>query len=765
MSSLQYGMTLFALSVALIAAGAYLILALQYRDQPFVGVLLDQDMEVRALGPFTNEVWPGREIGIEEGDEIIGVEGNRLNTDDAYTDFANALDDFAAGDTLQLTIARDDTTRGIAQADSCQLSGDMTEMICQVSVGLDTFPMIDFAGYFLVGYITGVIALLISITVLWRRIRQLPARLFATSGACLAILTMGTFNLLTTHEPVLIYVWALAGTTLAGVLVSFSMVFPTRMAIVQRIPSIHYGPIILGLVASVAIFALLQDNLNALLLATLGLVGAGTLIMLLMTMWRRQYTTSPIFHEQASYVSIGAFFGLTPSVFWVIYQMVSQGEAPLWTAPLIAVISLLFLASIAYAILQRRLLETDRLVPTILVYNILGWTLIFAYAGVVTGLSSIGIDFVESESPIFIAIVVLIIAMGFVPIRNRLHERIDQIWFRKRHQYQHRIDTLTTRLTNAITLADVEQSVRSEIEEALATSEVVLFVRDNETQVFRAHEHTGTGHPVTDVIFEFNAGLPQYLTTQSSMLYLEDTNLLPPLLMQNRSQLAILNTPVIVRLMGQRQLNGFLAIGERRSGENFTYEDLRFVERVADQAALALERSQIVEDLEHRFRVQDVLSQVSRALSFAIDFDTLMELLYAQTIRVIDADVFSIAIVEESTNQLYYAFFVEGEERLEHLEGKRWSMGRDLISEIAQTQELLRTDDFVGASYQRNPNESLMHTGLKAWMGTPLTADTASGTLGVMAVGTTDPTIRYSDEQVQLFLDIASIAASAINKT
>jgi hypothetical protein len=105
-----------------------------------------------------------------------------------------------------------------------------------------------------------------------------------------------------------------------------------------------------------------------------------------------------------------------------------------------------------------------------------------------------------------------------------------------------------------------------------------------------------------------------------------------------------------------------------------------------DRPALAIERVQAISDLERRMRVQDVLSQVSRALNFAVDLDTLLELIYAQTRRVIDAPVFAIALRDTLSDELTYVFYNEGEDRLAEMEGRRWPLGNDLVSEVARTQ-------------------------------------------------------------------------------
>ncbi len=763
---MQRSLTAIGILVALAGAIAYLVIALQYRNEPFLGLFLNRDLEVLPHQPFTDEVWPGFELGIDPGDKIIGAEGvDEFPANEPYKSLDAIMEEFDSGDSISLRVARDASLgTGIAQADSCLLNSTQTLNICRVTVTLSTMPWVDFVAYFGVGFAAGVVALFISILLFIRRANLTSARFFALIGAMLAWVEMGHLNLVAIHDPTLVFMWWFGASMLGALMISFSMMFPANMAVIERLPAMRYAPLLGGLVVAVLGYGIYQngEELTSVFFLAL-LTGVG--VMMAVMAWRWQYTQSPIFHEQAAYVFLGTLFGLAPTIIWALAQLLTDGELPAWWLLLTQILGLLFIFSVSYAIVEERLLETDRLVPTVAVYGFLSGALVMSYAIVVFGLSVIGVQFADSNSPVFIAGVVLVVALAFVPIRTRLNDNINEIWFRRRRQYEQRIAGLMNNLTDAINLNDVDGAVRSELEGTVAPTETMIFVRDKEAQAFRATDDPTTGRAITDVTFAFDSGLSQYLENDASVIYLEVGQALPPRLIQDRAQLAVLNTPVIVRLMGRQQLNGFLALSARRNGERYAYGDLQFIERIADQAALALERTQIVEDLEHRFRVQDVLSQVSRALSYAIDLDTLMELLYAQTSRVIETDIFSIAIVETNATQLRYAFFVEGDERLEHLEGRRWSLGNDLISDVATKQSLIRTNDYVKTLRQRFPNAEVVHPNVKAWIGAPLTADTAAGTLGVMTVGTTDPTIRYSDEQIQLFLDIASIAASAINKT
>jgi GAF domain-containing protein len=245
-----------------------------------------------------------------------------------------------------------------------------------------------------------------------------------------------------------------------------------------------------------------------------------------------------------------------------------------------------------------------------------------------------------------------------------------------------------------------------------------------------------TGQRLTDVVFTTHSGLVRHLNERETVLNLQEGRPLPLDVVSDRSKLAVLGAPLLIGLRGQRALNGFLAVGPRQSGMSYEHEDLRFIDSLSDQIALAVERAQAVDDLERRVRVQDVLSQVSRALNFAIDFDTLLELIYAQTLRVIDAPCSTLLSQPATDERMFYN---EGDDRITEKEGRRWRMGRDLISEIARNQQTIRTDDYLRESLVRDPHTPPENPDLKAWMGVPLLADTGEGVLGVMVAATTDP--------------------------
>jgi C4-dicarboxylate-specific signal transduction histidine kinase len=66
------------------------------------------------------------------------------------------------------------------------------------------------------------------------------------------------------------------------------------------------------------------------------------------------------------------------------------------------------------------------------------------------------------------------------------------------------------------------------------------------------------------------------------------------------SELEILNAEIVLPLLSKEQLYGFIILGEKRSGDLFTQEDMDLLETLSSQSALALENARsykIIEDL------------------------------------------------------------------------------------------------------------------------------------------------------------------------
>ena len=288
---------------------------------------------------------------------------------------------------------------------------------------------------------------------------------------------------------------------------------------------------------------------------------------------------------------------------------------------------------------------------------------------------------------------------------------------------------------------------------------VYVFLRDTETGDFVA---AGEGsRPDTDIRFEPQSGLVHALATRRDAIFLELNKPLPAELVEDHARLAVLRTPVMAPLQGQERLVGWIAVGNKRSGEPFTVHDLRFVQALAEQASLAVERAQAIGDLERRVRELDVLSQVSQAANFTTDPDTLMELVYAQCSKLIDTTNFYFIMHNPESKALTYAFFIENDERNSAREGESWPDDVGLAAEVVRRGRPIRTTDYLEECNRRSipPKEGQPP---RAWMGVPLNAGTT--TLGALVVASYRRDVIFTEDHLRIFWAIGDQAATALDK-
>jgi signal transduction histidine kinase/putative methionine-R-sulfoxide reductase with GAF domain len=234
---------------------------------------------------------------------------------------------------------------------------------------------------------------------------------------------------------------------------------------------------------------------------------------------------------------------------------------------------------------------------------------------------------------------------------------------------------------------------------------------------------------------------------------------LPTLLQQDRARLALLGVQLFVPLPAQHQLAGWLALGPRNSGEPYASRDLGFLESLCDQAGLAIERAQVVVNLERRVHEMDALTRVAQGINITQAFDDILELIYTQASLVIQFKDFRVALTKPS-GTLYYAFYLENDERLVDRENVSIQTGHALEEAIIESNRPILTDDYERECRNRGllPGSAWLYS----WMGVPL--QTRSETFGAISLGSRDPALYYSDQQRSLLQAIADQAAGAIVK-
>jgi signal transduction histidine kinase len=453
-------------------------------------------------------------------------------------------------------------------------------------------------------------------------------------------------------------------------------------------------------------------------------------------------------------------FSLLPALIWGLGNLlrlsfVTQLHFSIFFASL-----LIFFPVLAYAILRHRLGDTDLYLSRAMTYAVLAIIAGAGYALVVSGVSLLLNTMIAFDSPFLIGLLVFGLALAFDPMRQRALRTINTVFFRGTAASQEQTREFTNQLSQAVELDDINRLLRDFVERDLFPLRVHIYVYNQLTDLYEAAPGETT-HPTTDIRFARGSGLVSLLSDpQTPSLYIGDADLFPEQLESERTRLQLLGAQLFIALPGQQRLAGWVALGPRRSGANYSSDDLNYLNALCEQAALAIERTQVMADKDRRVLEMNVLTRVAQGVNVTLDFDDILELIFAQTSQVMPTDDFAITLYYQETESWRHVFYVENDERLETQEEQLIPPGQGLERVVLQSRRFIMTDDYDREC--RNARVLPAKQGIYAWMGVPLNA--GAETIGVVSAASRDPVVLYTEEQRDILQAIADQAAGAIVK-
>jgi len=704
---------------------------------PFIGAFVEHTLMINTAQPLKPGAW-GSQLRLPFGYQIVALDGK------------------AVEDVSQLWAALGE--RQVGERVALQTL-DPSGQSVTFQVKLRKLPFVDQISYFVIPYLIGLVYLGCGLYVFGIRRFDPAGRAFTLFTTATSIVLVGLFDLYTTNYLSLIWTFALA--VLGGALINLALLFPESIRQVVRYPFLGWVGYVIALGLGLVAWPTLYNFANPTAYVAAWrfefiFIAASFVIFLAMIIVRRLTAISPVVREQARLIFWGALLSFTLIGVWLVVTIINPS---LYFTPLLFLPMALFPIFTAYAIIRYRLLSTDFVLSRILLYALLAALTMMSYVLLVGGASLLVGESLKPTNPLLVGLMVFMAAIGLNPVRNYLQAAVDRFFFRGQLVYRELQQALGRELTQAMEMATIIELLRSYVERAMSPAYLHLYVYDS----LSGHYIAAAGKdkkPTSDIRFPVNSALAQALSKQREALFLTDISELPAALQAEQARLRLLYAMLFVALPGRDQLLGWLALGSRRSGEPYTSRDLRLLEALCDQAALAVERAQVVADLERHVRELNVLARVAQGVSFTVTFDDILELLSAQASQVLPALDFWVTLKDSETEVLSHVFYLENDERLTEKEGISIPIGRGLEREVITNQRWLISDDYERECRRRGLLP--LAQGIYAWMGVPLNA--GAETIGALSVASRDPAITYTEEQRDLLQAIADQASGAIVK-
>jgi signal transduction histidine kinase/putative methionine-R-sulfoxide reductase with GAF domain len=739
-----------ALVYLLIGLGAYLLapfLALRWIQTPFLGGFLEQTLIFNGAGPTGSaQAWSAYNQGLHltKGDgqtvysQLQAVNGQAVHNE---ADVSAILAQLQVGDTVNLQVLTSEN------------------QVLDQQVILSHFPLNDQFTYFYFPYLIGLVYLAAGVWVFAIRRTHASGRAFAQFCTSVALSIGLIFDLYTTHW--LTPLWTIAIGLVGGTAIALVMLFPREDPLVRRKTEYaHVGSLAALLLAGYA-FSRLYDFQHPFAYAfawllEYGFVALSILFIFTWSIVRRRALKFPNDREQVRWIALAAFISFSPVGVWLIATSLGLP----WPFSQYLLFPLLIYPVVAGFTLQRyRIMQADLVVSSGLQYGLMSVIVVVAYSLLAAGLGVGTGGLLSGGNALLTGLIFFVLAIAVNPLRDWTQHLVDTVFFRGKRAFQGRLQTFSGDLTRVVDLPGILKILRRSVEDTLTPSRMHIFIYDSLSDLYVAAPDE-SGQPTSDLRFPMISGLAIRLSEQRNPLLLSDQDTMPVNLEPDRARLVLLGAQAFIPLPGRARLSGWLALGPRLSGEPYSSLQLGFVEALCDQAALAIERAQVVANMEKRVREMNVLTRVAQGINITLSLDDILELVYAQTTQIISAHSFRIMLYEIDLDIYQYAFYLTGEDRIAEREKRPVQVGQALEQEIIRQRRPILSDDYNSECQRRGI--FIGRENLYAWMGVPLNA--GAETIGALSLGSADPAVEYTPEQSKLLQAIADQVAGALVK-
>ncbi len=227
----------------------------------------------------------------------------------------------------------------------------------------------------------------------------------------------------------------------------------------------------------------------------------------------------------------------------------------------------------------------------------------------------------------------------------------------------------------------------------------------------------------------------------------------PALVQMEGGQVVVDKNATFVPLLLRAELRGWIAIA------NVVPVDAALTAWAGQCAAtlVAVDQTPVDRSLD---RERAALDEIAHVLSSTLDLDLLLGRMAALIEGLVDAQGFYIALTEDESPHLSFAY-------LKHPEGRpapnvHWSVDEGLTGLVVRTGRPICTDDYVAECRRQGilPQDLAGLNFSHAWLGVPLRHQ--DRTFGVIVVTHGAPDVRYSQQDVQLLSTVAAQAAAAV---
>ena len=393
-----------------------------------------------------------------------------------------------------------------------------------------------------------------------------------------------------------------------------------------------------------------------------------------------------------------------------VYISVMQAVSPfiVFTQPILLMPGLLLAAvpaAFGYSIFRYRLMDIDLIIKRSLLYGAITATIAAIYIGMVFGIGSLlGALIGDQENEVLNITAFLIIAFAFDPIKRRVQEGIDRVFYRERMNYQRALLEFSQELPRQMNLDQILHSMVNRISSTMHVDRIAVVLCDETEGCYSV----GRNIPAHCCMFgdEQDGFLGLLKTTKRSHYFglLAEEPDSVKFRLPDKTKIIEGGVVLAVPMFLQDRLIGTIMVGPKLSEKAYSQEDIDLLATVGGQAAIAIENARLHKAEIERQRIREEL-----ALARQIQ----QGLLPKEDPEIPGLDISGVAIPAEIVGGDYFDFIQIDDKKLLVVVADVSGKGMSAALYMSKIQGMVQ----LAAHMYKSPREMLTHVNRRIYDG------------------------------------------------
>ena len=312
-------------------------------------------------------------------------------------------------------------------------------------------------------------------------------------------------------------------------------------------------------------------------------------------------------------------FGLGGAAFMAHFDLLPLAGIPVYPLGNFAFIPVLFLA---FAVLKHDLLEIGLIFQKGLIYSLLTGLLTATYGLAIILFNETFRGLGQEWSILFSILFFAVIVFVFEPLKGRVQAFIDRVLFRDKYDYHATLRSVSATMTTLLDLGEIMAKTLGTLRETMHLEWGYVMLRDDLGEAF--HVRCIRGNPPISPALSLHASSPlvHELTrrkgeiTRQRLVRQSHPHEGSPVM----AAFSRLGGAVVIPMVFDGDINGVLALGNKKSGDLFTERDLELLGTLANQCAIAIQNARAYELVENlNVNLEAMVEQRTADLQQALD--------------------------------------------------------------------------------------------------------------------------------------------------